>query len=54
MPTYEYRCDDCGERFSRTESISQHGRKRPTCPKCESVKVTQMFSSFYAKTAKKS
>jgi putative FmdB family regulatory protein len=54
MPTYEYRCGKCGERFSRVESISQHGRKRLTCPKCKSVKVTQVFSSFYAKTAKKS
>ncbi|UCF40442.1 MAG: zinc ribbon domain-containing protein [Gemmatimonadota bacterium] len=53
MPTYEYRCEKCGEQFSRMESISQHGRKRPACPKCKSVKITQMLSSFYAKTAKK-
>jgi hypothetical protein len=35
-------------------SISQHGRKRPACPKCKSAKVEQVFSAFFAKTAKKS
>ncbi len=54
MPTYEYRCQKCGRKFSRVESISEHGRRRPSCPKCKSTKVSQLFSSFYAKTAKKS
>ncbi len=54
MPTYEYRCEKCGKKFSRVEPISQHGGKRPKCPKCNSVKVTQIFSSFFAKTGKKS
>jgi putative FmdB family regulatory protein len=54
MPTYEYRCDKCGKRFSMVHSISQHGRKRPACPKCKSAKVEQVFSAFFAKTAKKS
>jgi putative FmdB family regulatory protein len=54
MPTYEYRCDNCGRRFSRVEPISRHGKKRPKCPKCNSTKVVQVFSSFFAQTAKKS
>ncbi|GBD31437.1 MAG: hypothetical protein KatS3mg081_1147 [Gemmatimonadales bacterium] len=54
MPTYEYRCEKCGKKFSRVESISEHGRRRPSCPKCKSTKVSQLFTSFYAKTAKKS
>lgn len=54
MPTYEYRCEKCGKRFTRMESISGHGAKRPVCPKCKSRKVEQVFSAFYAKTAKKS
>jgi len=53
MPTYEYRCEKCRKRFSRVGTISQHG-KRPQCPKCGSVKVMQVFSSFFAKTGKKS
>ncbi len=54
MPTYEYRCDSCRKRFTRVESIAQHGRKRTTCPNCKSTKVTQIFASFFAKTSKKS
>lgn len=54
MPTYEYRCDSCGKRFSRVESIAVHGRRRVSCPKCKSAKVTQVFTAFYAKTVKKS
>ena len=54
MPTYEYRCEKCGTGFSRIESIAVHGRKRPPCPKCKSGKVQQIFSTFYAKTVKKS
>ena len=54
MPTYEYRCDKCGKRFTRTERMSQHGRRRPACPKCKSTKVAPVLFSFYAKTAHKS
>lgn len=54
MPTYQYRCEKCGKEFSRVESITTHGRKRPSCPKCKSTKIAQLFSNFYAKTAKKS
>jgi putative FmdB family regulatory protein len=54
MPTYEYRCEECRKRFSRVETISQHGKKRPKCPKCGSAKVMQVFSSFFVKTGRKS
>jgi putative FmdB family regulatory protein len=54
MPTYEYRCAKCGKQFTRVEQISQHGHKRLSCPKCKSTKVTQLFTPFFAKTAKKS
>jgi putative FmdB family regulatory protein len=54
MPTYEYRCEKCGKQFSVVHSISAHDRKRPACPKCKSAKVEQVFSPFFAKTAKKS
>lgn len=32
MPTYEYQCKKCGERFDIFQSISEPPRKR--CPKC--------------------
>jgi len=54
MATYEYRCDECGEEFSRTERMSQHGHEHPTCPECKSANVAPVLSSFYAKTAHKS
>ncbi len=54
MPTYDYRCEKCGKRFSRIEAILTHGRKKVTCPKCKSAAVAQVFTPFYAKTVKKS
>jgi len=54
MPTYEYCCAKCGKHFSRIESIAAHGRKKAPCPKCKSADVAQVFTSFYAKTVKKS
>jgi putative FmdB family regulatory protein len=54
MPTYEYRCEKCGHEFSRIEAISAHGRKKPSCPKCKSAQVAQVFSPSYVKTVRKS
>lgn len=54
MPTYEYRCEKCGEKFERTEGMTEHGSARPRCPKCGSESVTQVLGSFYAQTSKKS
>jgi putative FmdB family regulatory protein len=54
MPRYEYRCADCEEEFERPEHMDEHERSRPTCPRCGGKNVRQMFTSFYAKTSKKS
>ncbi|MGH7672726.1 MAG: FmdB family zinc ribbon protein [Gemmatimonadales bacterium] len=57
MPIYEYRCTVCGERFSRPESIQEHGAERrlsPPCPKCDAQAVEPVFSPFFAKTVRKS
>ncbi|MBU4305333.1 MAG: zinc ribbon domain-containing protein [Candidatus Omnitrophica bacterium] len=54
MPVYEYHCDKCNNKFERKCTVEEHGEKRPRCPKCDSLKVTQQFSSFFAKTASKS
>jgi len=53
MPTYDYRCGNCKKTFSVTCSISQHGKKPVRCPKCESKKVKQAISSFFAVTSHK-
>jgi len=54
MPTYEYQCKECGKVFDLRLHIEEHDRKRPKCPKCGSRKLEQKFTSFFAKTDKKS
>jgi putative FmdB family regulatory protein len=54
MPIYEYHCTACDHDFSRNESLADHERAKVTCPKCRSSKVERTFTSFYAKTGRKS
>jgi len=54
MPTYEYRCEKCGEQFSRIMSFSEYASGKVTCPKCNSPEVKQQLSEFIAKTSRKS
>lgn len=54
MPTYEYRCAKCGEKFERHETVKEHEAHQPRCPKCGSEQVSPLLSTFYAKTSKKS
>jgi putative FmdB family regulatory protein len=53
MPTYEYRCKDCGHAFERVERMSEH-TAAPKCPKCGSANVEWVPAPFYAKTSRKS
>ena len=54
MPIYEYRCGDCGYEFIELVGISKHEEMRPTCPKCKSANVEQVFSEVFVKTSRKS
>ena len=54
MPTYAYRCEQCGETFEQVETISEHGTIRPPCPKCGSDKIASVPTAFVAMTGKKS
>lgn len=54
MPTYEYECDDCKNKFTLIQRISEHGKTKTTCPKCKSAKVKQSISVFTTKTSRKS
>jgi putative FmdB family regulatory protein len=54
MPTYEYRCDDCGHEFAVVLSISEHDKAKPQCPKCASKTVQQTVSAVFVKTSRKS
>jgi putative FmdB family regulatory protein len=54
MPTYQYRCAGCGKAFERTETISEHEKAKPQCPKCGSKKVSVVPGRIYVVTSKKS
>jgi putative FmdB family regulatory protein len=54
MPTYAYRCGECGEAFELSASLSQLQAETPSCPKCGSGKVQWTPSRFVALTGKKS
>lgn len=47
MPMYEYRCDECGERFEMLRRMSDSDRDL-ICPKCQSARVERQLSTFAA------
>ena len=55
MPTYDYRCRACQERFARQETIAQHARAaQVACPKCQSTEVERLIAAAYPRTPRKS
>ena len=54
MPTYQYRCEKCGEMFEHAEHLAEHETAHPNCPKCGSEKVQHVPTPFIAKTSSKS
>jgi putative FmdB family regulatory protein len=52
MPTYEYRCNVCSQRFSqfyRSMAIAQ-GAACPPCPACGALDTARAMSTFAAQT----
>ena len=48
MPIYEYRCTQCGHRFSqlvRSVQAAEEGGQ-PTCPACGGDQVQRLISAF--------
>ncbi len=43
MPTYEYKCDACGNQFERFQSITAAPVKR--CPECGKAKVRRLIGT---------
>lgn len=43
MPTYEYKCDACGEQFERFQSITAAPVEK--CPACRKKKVRRLIST---------
>ena len=54
MPTYEYKCLDCGKESVLNLSLSEHDRGNITCPVCKSARMEQLISAISAKTSRKS
>ncbi len=42
MPTYEYECDGCGDRFERFQKISARPVRK--CPSCGKQRVRRLIS----------
>ena len=43
MPTYEYKCDACGNEFEKFQTMSSEPVKK--CPKCGKNKVRRLISA---------
>ena len=61
MPTYQYRCEKCGEVFEHVEHVAEHATARfepetnpLRCPKCGSESAKHYPTQFFAKTSRKS
>jgi putative FmdB family regulatory protein len=55
MPLYEFECRDCSHQFEVFASFSQKEKGlKPSCPKCTSQNVSQLFSGigFFTKSGK--
>lgn len=48
MPTYEYFCQDCENKFEIWISLSEKEKGfKVNCPKCDSSKTVQVFGNFF-------
>jgi putative FmdB family regulatory protein len=46
VPLYEYRCQECGERFDvRASFAEKQAGLEPHCPACESRRVKQVITA---------
>lgn len=43
MPTYDYRCDECGKRASIVQSYEDYGVKPVACPYCGSMALSRLI-----------
>ena len=47
MPTYDYRCEDCGEIWDSFELVSNTDRPcKENCPHCDEKKVVRHIGEF--------
>jgi len=51
MPTYEFKCENCGHQFSEFTSVKE--RDNVKCPKCGSKNIKQIYGGFLHKIVEK-
>lgn len=52
MPTYEYICTNCGQKFEIKASMSEKGKGlKTTCPTCGGTQAQQVLSSVAVKSS---
>ncbi len=54
MPVYEFVCQGCGAAVTLSLSLGDYEKKKPKCPKCGSVKLERLITSFAVQTSRKS
>lgn len=45
MPTYEYRCMECSDKFEIRRGIFSKAADNPRCPKCKSENTRRVISA---------
>lgn len=43
MPTYEYKCENCGHTFEKFQSITKKPSRK--CPKCGKLRLKRLIGS---------
>jgi putative FmdB family regulatory protein len=46
MPSYEYECKKCGDRFEIRRGFFDKAKEENPCPKCGSTSTSRVFSFF--------
>lgn len=54
IPTYAYRCAQCGKTFEHDERIAEHESEKPACPNCGGHDVVSVPVPVMVKTSRKS
>jgi putative FmdB family regulatory protein len=54
MPSYEYKCMECGKESVLNLNLREHDLGKITCPGCKSTRMEQLISAISAKTSRKS
>jgi len=48
VPTYQYRCEECGKSFELIETISEHGPSRKAALKAAGIELSNVLPLEYA------